>query len=192
MPAATARMPLRTAQDAPCFRGATDSLFHYTAKVENLCRKCQCATDAKLIKWTVYYADESSWDTFAATRELLDEPKTWEAFKTAIGDLYPQYEHAHAHTPLHASSPLLAAPITPWSPQPPAPALTLSLAALDALLSPALSNMPKAPGLSQLSPTIALVALPPLSPAGNARLPAASLLPARRFRTQSSCILLPY
>ncbi|KAF8694641.1 hypothetical protein AX14_001998 [Amanita brunnescens Koide BX004] len=158
MPATAVRMPLRTSQDAPWFLGAADDLARYVAEVESLCKKCQRSTDANLIKWAVYYMEGPTWDTWAITRDALPKPKTWDGFQSAICDVYPQHE-AHTQSPLHASLPSLAAPITPWSPQPPAPALTLSLAALDALLSPALSNMPEAPGLPQLSPATA-----PLSP----------------------------
>ena len=100
---AAACMLLHTAQDAPCFRGAMDDLFKYVKEVENLCWKCQHVTNADLIKWAVYYTDESSWDTFSATHELLEEPKTWEGFKVAISDMYLQYGQAHVPAPLLAS-----------------------------------------------------------------------------------------
>ncbi|KAF8673088.1 hypothetical protein AX14_005420 [Amanita brunnescens Koide BX004] len=131
MPAAPTCMLLHTTQDVPCFRGPMDSLFRYIAEVKSLCRKCQCAADDELIKWAVYYADETAWDTFAATRELLEEPKTWEGFKAAIADMYPQYEYAHLCPPLPASCPTAATP----NPDMPIKAFTLDPAAIQALLS---------------------------------------------------------
>ncbi|KAF8649296.1 hypothetical protein AX14_008702, partial [Amanita brunnescens Koide BX004] len=175
MPTAPARMPLRTAQDAPCFRGAMDDLFRYIAEVESLCRKCQRATNDELIKWAVYYADESAWDVFALTRELLEEPKNWEDFKAAMGELYLQHESACTHAPLPAPCPPAAVPTTDL----PVAAFTLDPAALHA---PPLSLSPAAADpqlLSQLPAPSPLPAIAPLLPVQVRLLhaPASSLLP---------------
>ena len=66
MPAALMRMLLRTSQAAPRFCGTPDDLPRYLEEVQGLCQSCQRAADADLIKYAVYYADESSWNTFAA------------------------------------------------------------------------------------------------------------------------------
>ena len=161
-------MPLRTSQDAPRFLGTADDLPRYFAEVEALCRSCHRSADSEVIRYAVYYTDESSWDAFAAARDSLEGPKTWQEFKAVIFEFYPQREVAHTHTSLPASLPsppmptaslpslLPAAPVTHSSPQPPAPALMLSLAALEVPLSPAVPMTPAIPTL-------------PLSPAPDAR-----------------------
>ena len=110
MPAALMRMPLRTSQAAPHFCGAPDDLPCYLEEVQGLCWSCQCAADADLIKYAVYYANESSWNTFAAVRDTLDDPKTWDGFIKAICDMYPLRQNAHTSLPLQAPLPPLSMP----------------------------------------------------------------------------------
>ena len=66
MSAAALRMPLHTSPDAPRFCGAPVDLSCYLEEVQDLCQSCQRAANADLIKYAVYYTDESSWNTFAA------------------------------------------------------------------------------------------------------------------------------
>ena len=169
MPTAPTRMPLRTSQDAPRFLGTADDLPRYFEEVEALCRSCRRSADSEVIRYAVYYTDESSWDAFAAARDSLEGPKTWQEFKTVVFEFYPQREVAHMHLSLPASLPLPpmptaslpsllpAAPVTHSSPQSPAPAVMLTQAALQVLLS-APSNVPEAPVLPQQLPAVA----PPL------------------------------
>ncbi|KAF8660066.1 hypothetical protein AX14_007493 [Amanita brunnescens Koide BX004] len=94
---------------------------------------------------------------------MLDDPESWQEFKAAISSLYLQYEYAQAPMSLPASLPsppmpaaslpslLPAAPVMHSSPQLPAPALMLSLAVLEALLSPAPPVTPAIPARSLLS-----------------------------------------
>ena len=146
-----------------------DDLFQYIAKVESLCWKCQHATDDELIKWAVYYTDESAWDVFASTRELLEELKKWEDFKAAISDLYPQYEHIHTHMPLPVPSP----PVTMPPKDSPATAVMLDPAALQVLFL-SLPPTPAAPPLLSAAPRFPpphAPAAPPLPPAESALSP---------------------
>ena len=179
MPAAAARMPLRTSQDAPRFLGAADDLPRYFEEVEALCRSCHRSADSEVIRYAVYYTDESSWDAFAAARDSLEGPKTWQEFKTVVFEFYPQREVAHTQSSLQASLPplpvpfappssLLPAIVTPPSPQLPAPAealhapvLTLSLTALEAQPFPV---PPMLPSPAQASPPHVPAAAPRLSP----------------------------
>ena len=78
MSAAPMRMPLRTSQDAPRFCGDANDLSRYIAEVESLCQTRRHAADAELVKWAVYYTDEASWSTFAAVRDTLDGPASWQ------------------------------------------------------------------------------------------------------------------
>ena len=88
-------------------------------------------------------------------------PGTWDDFKAAICDIFPQHEVAHTSAPLPASllplpsapqlSMLSAVPISPSSPQPPTPAASLYPAALEVLLSPAVPKTPAIPAVP-LSP----------------------------------------
>ncbi|KAF8669041.1 hypothetical protein AX14_006083 [Amanita brunnescens Koide BX004] len=151
MPAAAARMPLRTSQDAPRFLGTADDLARYVAE------------------WVVYYTEGLTWDTFALTRDALPEPGTWEDFKAAICDIYLQHEAAHTSTPLPASllpisvsfalQPALlpATPIAPSSPSLASAALQLLLPA-EASLLPALSDCPR-PARSPVAVPVAAVML---------------------------------
>ncbi|KAF8659255.1 hypothetical protein AX14_007629 [Amanita brunnescens Koide BX004] len=171
MPTAAARMPLRTSQDAPRFLGTADDLPRYITEVEELCKSRQKSSNPELVKWAVYYVDGNLWDSLALTRDALADPASWEDFKRTLHEVFPQHKVASRSASLAASlpplpmpsallpSPLPATPIGSSLPQPPAPAVTLSLATLNALLSPTLSNMPKVPNLPQLSPATA-----PLSP----------------------------
>ena len=109
MMATTIRMPLRTSQDVPHFHSATDNPSGYAEEVEVLCQSCQRTSDTEFIKYVIYYTDEESWNTWSDIRDTLDDPKSWQEFKTAICGLYPQYEHAQVHAPLPASFPQVPA-----------------------------------------------------------------------------------
>jgi hypothetical protein len=84
MSATAQPMPLCTSQEAPCFWGAANSLNRYLATMEALCQDCQQNTGPELIKWTVYYADERSEDSFAAARDALTDPANWNEFKHTV------------------------------------------------------------------------------------------------------------
>ena len=135
MSAAALRMPLRTSQEAPSFSGAAHSLSRYLMTIEALCQDCRRTTAPELIKWAVYYANEMSEDTFAAARDALADPSSWDEFKATICGLYPQYEEAPMSVPLHAS--LLLPAVIPCAPLPPllsAAAVLLAPDAIQALL----------------------------------------------------------
>ena len=135
MSAAALRMPLRTSQEAPSFSGAAHSLSRYLMMIEALCQDRRWTTAPELIKWAVYYADEMSEDAFAAARDALADPSSWDEFKATICGLYPQYEEAPMSVPLHAS--LLPPAVIPCAPLPPllsAAAVLLAPDAIQALL----------------------------------------------------------
>jgi hypothetical protein len=137
------RVPIHTCPDAPCFRGSADELPHYIAAVEDLCHSRPWTADANFIKYAAHYTDKKSWDAFAAVRDMLDDPKTWDGFKTAIGDMYPHFEETHEPAPLPAPTPPVAAP----SAAPPPIAHLVPLLPSAPLLSPAAAIMlsPDAP-----------------------------------------------
>ena len=183
---ATARMPLRTSQDAPCFQGAAGDLSRYIADVEALCRSHQRTTNAEFIKYAVYYTAGPTWDAFALTRDALPEPGTWDDFKAAICDIYPQHE-AHTSAPLPASLPSPpmpavslpslppAAPVSPSLPLPP-----MSTASLSSLLpvAPVTCSSPQLPAPALMLSLAALGALPSPAPPVTPAIPAKSLLSA--------------
>ncbi|KAF8678488.1 hypothetical protein AX14_004722 [Amanita brunnescens Koide BX004] len=165
MPSTAACMPLRTSQDAPCFLGTADDLAHYVVEVEELCQACQQSANTDLIKWSVYYTEGPTWDMWSTMRDSLPDPKTWEEFKAAICNVYPQHKEAHVQAPLAALLPplpmpfaplpsmLSAVPISPLLPQlsapataPALPTFTLALAAIEVLpptcLSPHCCTLP--------------------------------------------------
>ena len=72
-----------------------EDLSRYIAEVKALCQSCQRLMDTKLIKYAVYYTDEGSWNAFATVQDMLDDPKAWEEFKTAICVMYPICKAAH-------------------------------------------------------------------------------------------------
>ena len=144
-------MPLHTSQEAPSFHGATDSLSRYIATIETLCQGRRRATGPELIKYAVYYADETSEDVFAAARYALADPSSWDEFKVGIRGMYPQREIAHVPAPLHGASL-------------PSPAVLLAPDAIQALLA---ASAPS-------SPHSIIPARPLLPPAF---MPQASLLP---------------
>ena len=123
------RMLLRTSQEAPSFHGATDSLSCYIATIETLCQGRRRATGPELIKYAVYYADETSEDVFAAARDALADPSSWDEFKVGIRGMYPQREIAHVPAPLHGASL-------------PSPAVLLAPDAIQALLAASASSSP--------------------------------------------------
>ncbi|KAF8626630.1 hypothetical protein AX14_011444, partial [Amanita brunnescens Koide BX004] len=84
------RMPLRASHDAPHFLGTASDLPRYIAEVEMLCQCCQRSSEEELIKYTTYFVEESSWDSFALTRDALEDPASWEEFKSALHNIYPQ------------------------------------------------------------------------------------------------------
>ena len=98
------RMPIRTSKEAPCFQGAASGLERYIEDIELLCADCQKSGDAELIRWAIYYTDKKSSDTCATTCDALENPKTWEDFKKAIQDIYPEAQPDRQHTisALHA------------------------------------------------------------------------------------------
>ncbi|KAF8671259.1 hypothetical protein AX14_005697 [Amanita brunnescens Koide BX004] len=154
MPAAAARMPLRSSQDAPRFLGTADDLPHYIAEVEELCKSRQKSSDPELIKWAVYSVDGDLWDSFVLTRDALADPASWEDFKCTLHEVFLQHEVASRSASLAASllplpvpfapppSLLPAMPVTPSLPQLPVPALMMSQAVLEVLLSPLLLTPP--------------------------------------------------
>ncbi|KAF8664354.1 hypothetical protein AX14_006732 [Amanita brunnescens Koide BX004] len=167
------RMPLRTSQDVPRFLGTADDLPRYFVEVEALCRSCHRSADSKVIRYAVYYTDESSWDAFAAARDSLEGPKTWQEFKTVIFEFYPQCEVAHMHTSLPASLPSPPMPAVSLPSLPPAapmtptiPAKSLSSASDVQSLQPAPLNLPllaePLPDGVALSPTPSPVRVPPV------------------------------
>lgn len=107
------RMPIRTNKEAPCFRGTAAGLERYLEDIELLCEDRQRSGDDELIRWAVYYTDEKSSDTFTAARDALSDPKTWDAFKEAIAEIYPEAQPDRRHTiaALHAVSDRFSAQI---------------------------------------------------------------------------------
>ena len=91
------RMPIRTSKDAPRFEGVASGLNRYLEDIKMICQDCERSGDEELIKWAVYYTNEKSADTWTATREALTE-NTWDAFKTAIGEIYPEAQPDRRHT----------------------------------------------------------------------------------------------
>ena len=77
----TPRMPIRTSKEVPRFQGAASRLEHYIEDIELLCADRQKSGDAELIRWAIYYTNEKSSDTWVATRDALESPKTWEDFQ---------------------------------------------------------------------------------------------------------------
>jgi hypothetical protein len=91
-------MPICTSKEAPRFEGAASGLDHYIEDIELLCADHQKLGDAELIRWAIYYTDEKSSDTWTATRDVINNPKTWEDFKKAIQDIYPEAQPNRRHT----------------------------------------------------------------------------------------------
>ena len=91
-------MPIRTSKEAPRFQGSASGLERYIEDIELLCADRQKSGDAELIRWAIYYTDEKSSDTWVATRDALESPKTWEDFKKAIQDIYPEAQPDRRHT----------------------------------------------------------------------------------------------
>ena len=92
MPAFSPCMLLRASQDMPRFLGTAGDLSHYIVEVEMLCKSCQRSSEAELIKYTTYFVEESSWDSFVLARDALEDPTSWEEFKSALYNIYPQHE----------------------------------------------------------------------------------------------------
>ncbi|KAF8690033.1 hypothetical protein AX14_003148 [Amanita brunnescens Koide BX004] len=169
-------MPLRTGQDAPCFCSDTDDLARYIEEVEGLCHSRQRTSGAELIKFTVYYTDELSYDAFSAARDALADPTSWDEFKQAMHEVYPQHKGQAIAVSLPASLPPLpvpsaslpsllpATPVTPLVPQFPAPTVMLTQAALQALSRPAPSKLPAIPAMSLSSASDTQALLPPALP----------------------------
>ncbi|KAF8628491.1 hypothetical protein AX14_011242, partial [Amanita brunnescens Koide BX004] len=174
---ATARMPLRASQEAPRFSGAANDLSIYLATVEVLCREHQRSSEAELIKYAVYYADESSWDSLTLARDSLDDPTSWGEFKQTVHGFYPQHEdspivvsqQASPPTPAVASKlsafalpptniplPVALLPLAAPTTESPAPTVTLSPDAIEVLLSFA---QPMPPDMSALQQPLMAPAL---------------------------------
>ncbi|KAF8672530.1 hypothetical protein AX14_005552 [Amanita brunnescens Koide BX004] len=68
-----------------------------------ICQDREQSGDKELIKWAIYYTNKKSADTWTATREALTK-NTWDAFKKAIGEIYPEAQPNCHHTiaTLHA------------------------------------------------------------------------------------------
>ena len=93
----TPHMPICTSKEAPRFQGAASGLECYIEDIELLCANHQKSGDVELIRWAIYYTDEKSSDTWAMTCDALDNPKTWEDFKKAIQDIYPEAQPNRWH-----------------------------------------------------------------------------------------------
>ena len=63
-----------------------------------ICNDRQHSGDAELIKWAVYYTNEKLSKIWTATWDALLDPKTWDAFKEAIAEIYPKAQLDHRHT----------------------------------------------------------------------------------------------
>jgi hypothetical protein len=187
MSAAAMRMPLCTSPAVPHFCGAPNNLPRYLAEVDSLCQNCQWATNVELIKYAIYYTDEMSWDTFAAVRDTLDDPKAWDEFKAVIHDLYPIRKAAHIPAPLPASLPLpLPVPCALLLPPLPTAIVLLTPDALHALL---LSCAPSMLAATPMVPLLPLPAAQPMPPAlTHALCPVAV---AHRSRPAASCCQQP-
>ncbi len=91
-------MPIRTSKEAPRFQGVASSLQRYLEDIEMICEDRQRSGAAELIKWAIYYTDEKSSETWTATKDALTEPNTWEDFKKAITEIYPEAQPDRRHT----------------------------------------------------------------------------------------------
>ena len=162
-------MPLRSSHDRPSFAGTANDLPHYIAEVEALCQRTQRASDAELIKYAVYYTEGAAWDSFAATRDALAEPGTWDEFRAAIHGMYPSHDDADMAVPLPASLPPHATPAPSALAHAPSPSVTVTFT------SCALRLLRSSP-----SPALSSPFLPPPPPTAAAPLPMAALqlLPA--------------
>ncbi|KAF8189396.1 hypothetical protein BJ912DRAFT_925939 [Pholiota molesta] len=79
-------MPARNHSSAPKFDGQAASLTRYLNEVHRLGETC-ALTEKQIIEWTLMYADPN--DSELWEQQTEGRRDTWDAFKTAVIELYP-------------------------------------------------------------------------------------------------------